>query len=86
MHVTHHAIERFQERIRNVSDAEAIAALTTPAILRAAAFGAKFVRLGSGHRVVIADDSIVTVLPKDHWKASMDRRRDCNHHNRFEGE
>jgi hypothetical protein len=61
--VTFHAIARYQERVEPVSDDEARAALSSPFIMRAIAFGAHCVRLGTGHRVIIRDKAIVTVLP-----------------------
>ena len=51
LHVTGHAIARYQERVANVSTETARAALSTPAIEAAAMFGARSVRLGTGHRV-----------------------------------
>ena len=71
--VTRHAIQRYQQRVRAVSDDEAITALTTPAIVIAANFGAKYVRLGTGHRVVIQNRAIVTVQPVEHYKRMIHR-------------
>lgn len=65
LHITAHAIERFIERVRPVSTEEARAALSSPAILLAANIGAHYVPLGSKHRVVIHDHTIITVLPAD---------------------
>lgn len=61
--ITPHAVSRYQERVRRVSDDDAIRALSTPFISAAAEFGATYVRLGSGHRVVLDRMMVVTVLP-----------------------
>jgi hypothetical protein len=71
LHVTRHAAERYCERVNpRLTIAEAIAALSTPAVRRAALFGAPYVRLGTGQRIVLEGSSVVTVLPKDspHWR------------------
>lgn len=73
LRVSSHAIERYQERIANVSDDEARAALSTRAIQLAASFGARFVRLATGHRVAIADNTVTTVLPPMHHKRQVHR-------------
>lgn len=74
--ISSHAIDRAMERLPGVrTEADAIAALDTPVTRRAAAFGARYVRLGTGQRVVLDCDRIVTVLPKGTWAASLDRRR-----------
>jgi len=62
--VTGHAIQRFQERVCPCSEEQARAALTTPIIAIAADFGAHSVKLGTGHRIVIEQGCIITVLPK----------------------
>lgn len=63
--VSTHAIERAIERLDHVhTAAQAIAALDTPATRCAAEIGAKYVRLGTGHRVVIERGNVVTVLPR----------------------
>lgn len=72
IHVTQHAIERFVERVGGNAD-QARAALTTPFIEAAAKFGAKYVRLGTGHRVVIDQGRIITVLPLGHEAGRMHR-------------
>ena len=65
---------RYQERVANVSDAEAVAILTSPAVTLAASFGARFVRLASNHRIVIVDNSVVTILPPDNYRRQVLRR------------
>lgn len=61
--VTQHAIERFQERVANVSDDDARAFLSAPLVAKAVAFGVRYIRLGTGQRIVIENQTIVTVLP-----------------------
>lgn len=63
IHVTRHAIERYQERVANVSDDDAREALSTRALQVAAQFGARFVRLATGHRVLVENGCAITVLP-----------------------
>ncbi|MFK4871643.1 hypothetical protein [Novosphingobium sp. ZW T3_23] len=75
IHVSSHAVSRYRERVAPVSYDEAVAALSTPTIERAAAFGARYVRLPTGQRIVLDCDRVVTVLPKGYWQAAMDRRR-----------
>lgn len=86
IHVTGHAIQRFQERVANLPADEVRAALSTPAIERAAAFGAPYVKLGSGHRVVIEGDHVITVLERGHSLGCMDpntvRTSRATHHPR----
>lgn len=64
IHVTGHAIMRYQERIspRSTED-EVRARLSGKVFQMAALFGAGVVKLGSGHRVVIRNNTVVTVLP-----------------------
>lgn len=63
--ISTHAIDRAIERLPGVhTEAAAIAALDTPATRCAAEIGAKYVRLGTGHRVVIERGNVVTVLPR----------------------
>lgn len=61
--VSGHAIQRYQERVANLTKAEVIARLDTPTIRMAIRFGAPFVRLPSGHRVVLDGPTVVTILP-----------------------
>ncbi len=65
--ITNHAIQRFQERVKNLPPEEVCAILSGRAFQAAAQIGATFVRLGTGHRVVIREGSIVTVL-RPTWK------------------
>lgn len=76
IHVTLHAIQRYQERVANVPAKEAHQALTTPAILIAAEFAGHqtaYVRLATGQRVVVKDHAIVTVQPAEHFRRQIHR-------------
>lgn len=75
MIVTHHAIVRFQQRVANVSHEVARSILSSPVIQKAAQFGAHYVRLGTGQRVVIDQGKVITVLPADHRPGSMSMER-----------
>lgn len=80
IHVTRHAAERYLERVDGrLTMAEAIEALSSPAINRAAEFGAPFVTLGTGQRVVLDGRCVVTVLPAGTWAATLDPARDARH-------
>lgn len=75
--VTRHAAERYLERVNpRLTMTEAIEALTTPIIARAAQFGAPYVKLGTGQHVVLEGSVVVTVLPKDENLGCMSRERD----------
>ena len=63
---TDHAIQRYQERVHQCSKAEAIASLTSPVIELAARFGAMTVKLGTGQRILLKGNVVVTVLSSDH--------------------
>ncbi len=76
VYVTGHAIERYIERVRPVSIAEARNALSSPIIRRAIEFGARYVKLARGQHVVIDGSTIVTVLPKEHPTKRMTMERD----------
>lgn len=64
IHVTRHAVLRYQERVAAVTSEEAEAALSSPAMIAAAEFGAREVILGSGHHAVLVGQSVVTVRPR----------------------
>lgn len=61
--VTRHAMDRYRERVEDVSDREIFARLSSGVFEIAADFGAPFVRLPEGQRVVIRGLSVVTVIP-----------------------
>ena len=65
LHVTSHAISRAIERLGCKTAAEADAVLRSPAVATAAQFGAPYVRLPGGQRVVLEGRNVVTVLPAD---------------------
>jgi hypothetical protein len=74
--ISSHAISRYRERVApRLTMAEAIEALSSPAIRRAAEFGAAYVRLGTGQRIALDGFVVVTVLPKDESLQCL-RRRD----------
>jgi hypothetical protein len=75
LHITHHAIQRYIARVDpSASPDTARAALDTPATRAAAQFGATFVRLATGHRIVVQDFTVVTVMPADNY-----RKQVCRH-------
>jgi hypothetical protein len=80
LHVTGHAISRYRERVDPGADFDrAHAALTSAAVVRAADFGAPFVKLGTGQRIVIVEHRVVTVLPADTHRGKLDPSRDRSH-------
>lgn len=74
-HITKHAIERAIERGIARTEEQALAVLNSQAVQTALAFGAPFVRLASGHRIVVTDGAIITVLPPETRLGSLDPRR-----------
>jgi hypothetical protein len=74
LHVSNHAVLRYQERVAPVSMEQAREILSSPAIQRAAEFGATYVRLGTGQRVVIQGQTVVTVQPATHYARQIKRR------------
>lgn len=63
-YISDHAVLRYLERVRGI-DVEAVRAeMMSPAIDTAIAFGCDAVVTGNGARLLIADDTVVTVLPK----------------------
>lgn len=66
LHITSHALSRAIERVPGIATVEqARALLSSRAVALADQFGAHYVRLGSGHRIVINDHAVITVLPSD---------------------
>lgn len=63
LHITGHAISRYRERVEPVDYATAHTRLQCPAVEAAADFGAPFVRLPGGQRIVLKGHTVVTVLP-----------------------
>lgn len=78
LHVTTHAIHRYQERVANVDDEQARIAMSVSAVARAAAFGAPYVKLGTGHRFVLDGWNVVTVLPPETELWRLGTRKPCN--------
>lgn len=75
LHISSHAISRYIERCDPLADYDtAVAALSSPVIQQAADFGAQFVRLGTGHRVVIEQHTVVTVMPADNYRRQVCRQ------------
>jgi hypothetical protein len=69
--VTHGAVRRYQELVAAVSYSVARSALMSKAVEAAADFGAPFVRLGTGQRIVVRHGSVVTVLAKGYWRGAL---------------
>lgn len=72
--ISAHAIERARRRLGCLSDAEAIVVLRSPVIESAARAGATSVILPSGHRVIIANNRVVTVKPVSCHKRNKRRK------------
>lgn len=61
--ISRHAIQRYQERVANVPDEAVIASLSCPALKAAMAWARTCtVRLGTGHRCIVIDGVVVTVI------------------------
>jgi hypothetical protein len=74
--ISSHAISRYRERVApRLTMAEAIEALSSPTIRRAAEFGAAYVRLGAGQRIALDGFVVVTVLPRDQRVRCLGVRR-----------
>lgn len=63
MHITRHAIDRYRERVIDISDDEVRQRLSGPAFDAAERIGAPAVILPSGHKAIIDEGSIVTIVP-----------------------
>lgn len=77
--LTRHAIQRYRERVADVPACEIWRALDCPAVRVAISFGARFVRLSGGQRVVLEENRVVTILPKEFHETGLARRRDALH-------
>jgi hypothetical protein len=64
LHVTDHAIVRYLERVKGIDMDIIRAELASPTAEIADKFGAPIVILSSGHRVVVRNGCVSTVLPK----------------------
>ncbi|MFA6219621.1 MAG: hypothetical protein WC692_07550 [Erythrobacter sp.] len=74
--LTRHAIKRYRERVADVPAAAIWQALDCRAVRIAIEFGARYVRLGSGQRVVLEENRVVTILPRGHQPGRLDPARD----------
>jgi hypothetical protein len=75
IHVTRHAADRYLERVNGgLTLAEAIEALSSPVIVKAADFGASYVRLAAGQRVVLEGHTVTTVLPAENYRRQVARQ------------
>lgn len=72
--LTHHALARYRERVADLSDGGIRAAVDTPALQCAIDFGAPYLRLPGGQRLVLDGATILTVLPKECASWRLDRR------------
>lgn len=74
MLITTHALQRYAERVRPCTEDEARAALSCRGIIAAIEFGAGLVKLGTGQRVIIRGQTVVTVIPAERKSPmAMDR-------------
>lgn len=71
--VTRHAMDRYRERVADLSDHEIFRRLTTPTFELAVELGAPMVKLATGHHAVLRQDTVVTVLPSDVSVDALDR-------------
>jgi hypothetical protein len=74
--VSRHAMDRYRECVADLSDHEIFARLSGPAFELAAEIGAPFVKLPTGHRAVIRDATVITILHADCSCGLLDPRRD----------
>lgn len=83
IHVTHHAADRWVERVSpQLSRDQAAAEIRdhTPAIVKAAEFGCTIVRLGNGARLILEGRKVITVYGRD-----MRRLQSFHYDNHFQG-
>ncbi len=76
LYLTRNAIQRYRERVADVPAAAIWQALDCPAVRIAIDFGARFVRLAGGQRVVLQKNRVVTILPRDYGRGALDRACD----------
>ena len=62
--VTLHAVERYRERVADVTPAQARSAMSSRTVQLAADIGAPYVKLPTGHRLAIHQHRVITVLPQ----------------------
>ena len=74
--ITRHTAQRYLEMVEeHLPHAVVLDRLSSPAIEAAARFGASYVRLAGGQRIVLVGQYAVTVLPADQCIGALDRRR-----------
>lgn len=77
--ITHHAIDRYRQRVADLPERSIRRVLAGRTVQLAVAIGGPFVRLPTGQRVVLQGDVVVTVLPVDQelhlLSTAADRRR-----------
>lgn len=78
-HVTAHVVERYRERIKDLTDEEIWRILDAPIFHRAIALGAIAVRLPCGRRVMIRDGCLTTVVARKTGTKLLARDRDQFH-------
>ena len=83
--VTLHAVERYQQRVEDVCATEVKRRLNAPVFQCAADFGARYVKLPGGQRVVIVESRVITVLSTEHGAACLDRQGDYLHEREARG-
>lgn len=76
VHVTSHAISRYRERVEALPEAEVRRRLSSPTIIKAAEIGCPSVKLPGGQRVIIEDNTIITVRPRSRIKRRTYGRRE----------
>jgi hypothetical protein len=64
LRITAHAVDRYRERVADLPDADIRRAIDCPAVRAGVEFGACYVRLGGGQRIVLEGNVVVTVLPR----------------------
>ena len=63
LRITDHALMRYRERVRDLPESDVISALSTRAFQAAIDFGRCAVIMPTGHRAVMRNGSVITVLP-----------------------
>lgn len=76
VHITRHAIERYQQRVEPVSESIAREALTAPAVRAAARMGCNCkVLRPDGWRIVVKNGSVVTVEPTQNQRPPISKMK-----------
>lgn len=76
VYLTRHAIQRYRERVADVPAVAIWLALDCPAVRIAIDFGARYVRLAGGQRVVLEENRVVTILPREIHESALAPDRD----------